>query len=206
MNISPILKDDEWDRFMSLVDQNGCWFWNGPRDESYRPVFKHGGGEHLVRDILYQERYGVSDLIPCRVQGCINPDHIMKCGSKKPKEPRSKLRGADVLEILASRESVSDLAKKYEVSMGTIYGIVNGVTWKHIPRSTYKTVFRKRQSKPQVVKPLQRDIKTHVNGVTFNPDTGKYTASYYKKDIGESDSLEKAATMRAEYVTKQNQY
>ncbi len=203
MNI-PILKDAELERFMSLIDTStGCWFWDGPRDDAYQPVFKHNGGEYSARDILYQQKHGVTDLSPCKIGGCINPDHIQKCDDKKPRKPRSGLSGSDVLEILDSIESVADIAKKYEVSVDAIYSIIKGTTWKHIPRPRVrgKTVFRKRKLRA-VVKTHRRDIKTPVNGVTFNPDTEKYTASYYKKVIGESASLEEAAEMRAEHIRR----
>lgn len=47
----------------------------------------------------------------------------------------AKLTEDDVRSILASDEPVADLAASYGVSIGTIYHIKQGRTWKHVVRS-----------------------------------------------------------------------
>jgi hypothetical protein len=57
------------------------------------------------------------------------------------KSPHVKLCEQEVVEILAKREvglSYREIAKRYNVSLGAIQGIVQGRNWKHIQRTAVR--------------------------------------------------------------------
>lgn len=47
----------------------------------------------------------------------------------------SRLSEEQVVEIIKSRESATSLAERFHVTIGTIYHIKRGVTWRHVERT-----------------------------------------------------------------------
>jgi len=200
-NIMDTMTETDIERLMAMIDQSdGCWFWNGPRDDNYNPVFEIDGVAHSPRDILCYDKYGITTINPCKaMENCLNPIHSIL---GKTREARSGLKGSEVVEILASNESVYSIAKTYKVCKVTIYNIINNVTWQHIKRNPRIKRKRKRKGEVKKVKAPQKLINTDFTGIKFDPDTGQYIASYYRKHIGESDSLEGAIAIRREHTER----
>lgn len=203
------INEADLERLMSLVDQRGgwrghCWFWDGPRNVKYHPVWEVDGVHHSPEHILYQRLCGipVDEAEPikskCHVVGCINPTH--KVGGARA--DAAKLDGEKVQQIRASNDSSKSLAETYGVSRQTICDIWRGRCWVDVP-GRRETARARTHRRNKVVKPKR--IRVGVTGIKFDPDTGKYIASYYKKHIGESDSLEGAVALRNTWRSHESQ-
>ncbi len=182
------INETDLERLMSFVSQRGCWFWDGTRNSKYHPIFEIDGVTYSPEHLLYQNLCGVQVQrikSKCRVTGCINPAH--KVGGARADV--AKLDGEKVQRIRASDKPSVNLAKEYGVSTQTICDIWRGKTWTNVPGR--RETARSRRNK--VAKPKRIWVQP---GIKFDPDTGKYIASYYKKTIGESDSLVGAVLMR----------
>ena len=136
-------------KFVSYTDRDssGCWLWN-------RSV-KNGYGQYLQR---YAHRWiweflhgpipnGLFILHSCDNKICCNPDHL-RLGTQadnmhdaairgrtaaKERAGNSKLTGAQVDLIRRLRvEGMTQvqLARMFQVSQGTVWQVVNEVTWK----------------------------------------------------------------------------
>lgn len=82
----------------------------------------------------------------CNVKRCVNPRHMLwgtnqdnmddkvRCGTCTRGEDinAAKLSADDVLTIRASKETHVALAKRYGVSVTSIFNVRNRLTWKHI--------------------------------------------------------------------------
>lgn len=180
------------ERLIAMVDQSSdCWFWDGDRDDGYQPVIEIDGINYHPEYILRQHLRGIQSrnaMSKCHVVGCINPTH--KVGGART--DAAKLDGEKVQQIRASNDSSKSLAETYGVSRQTIRDIWRGRCWVDVPgrRETARARARRRN---KVVKPKRIWVQS---GIKFDPDTRKYIASYYKKTIGESDSLEGAVMLR----------
>lgn len=183
--------------FEAMIDKSDeCWFWDGPRDHGYHPVFKIDGVEHSVIHILYQDMYGNISAdkaikSKCGIRGCINPVHKRRVG----RAHCSKLTDTKVKQILDSQESTKTLAEKYGVSQVNICNIWRGKSWAHLGGK--RGAARKKHLRVKT-KPLL--VRTGVSTVSYNPLTKKYIPAYLKKPLGEFGSLEEAAAARKKHI------
>ena len=140
--------------------ENGCWEWTSTTKNGYG-VFESSGismpalkskkrGAHQVS---YEAYHGVipSGLVvrhTCDNPLCVNPDHLIlgtQADNVADREARgrrkdingekigtAKLTAKDILEIRASSESLTVLAKRYGVHKSNISAIRSGKSWKHL--------------------------------------------------------------------------
>lgn len=154
-------------RFWSKVKkagENDCWEWAGTMLDSTkyaRGVFSINGKNIKAHRVIYQIFYGD---IPegkfichtCDNMKCVNPKHLFlgdalsnnkDCYAKGrhpilrgDDDPKSKLRGFQVLEIVelykSGKYSQTDLAHKYGVSRGAVLSILRGDNWQHLTHIT----------------------------------------------------------------------
>lgn len=141
-------------RFWSYVEKGGtCWTWTGARDKDGYGVFWDGS---RVRAHQYSWRLHVG-AIPdghgvlhrCDNPPCVRPDHLFTgttpenmrdkvskarqaCGERVG---RAKLTADDVVAIrdrYAAGATLKALGREYGVHFGTIWGICQRKTWKHL--------------------------------------------------------------------------
>ncbi len=133
------------------VTESGCWIWTGPTN-------KGGYGQSSWKGIYYRaHRFSYKQFkgpIPenmfvchaCDVRCCVNPEHLFlgthleniqdmlkkKRQARGEKNNKSKLNTDQVLNIRASPEFITTLAKQYNVSTTSIWDIKIGKTWRHV--------------------------------------------------------------------------
>lgn len=129
-----------------------CWLWTGRSNRAGYgrvAVKRHGKITHwFAHRLAYVEFCGdPGELLICHrcdVPACVNPDHLFagthldnmrdmdSKGRRKAangdQKPSSKLNSDAVRDIL-SGGSPTDLAKKYGVSVSSIYKVRQGVAW-----------------------------------------------------------------------------
>ena len=139
-----------------MVSDNGCWIWQGPRQNlGYGRVYFNGKQ-------VYAHRYAAYDsgLLPsmdsplvvchsCDNPSCVNPEHlfvgtqrqnmidkIQKGRSNQATGERvanAKITAADAIAIYNHPETNwSELARSYQVTPQTVYNIRKGRTWFHV--------------------------------------------------------------------------
>lgn len=133
--------------------ETGCWEWQEKSvDRSGYGLIKHrwfGEKFMYVHRIMYEIKNGhiPEDMIvlhSCDNPRCCNPEHLsvgthyMNTLDMLMKDRQhSKLSRIDVIRmkryLVAKRYTHKELAEKYGVSVGTIRGIAQGKTWKHVP-------------------------------------------------------------------------
>lgn len=144
----------ETERFWSKVDKRGeneCWPWLGSK--SSHPTHQYGcirskdkAVKNSAHRLSYKIAYGVipedKDVLHrCDNPSCVNPHHLflgthadnMLDAAKKGR--LSKLTMENVKEIVIlvrDGNSLSSVARKFKISPGAIYHIVNGQTWSHV--------------------------------------------------------------------------
>jgi hypothetical protein len=137
------------------VPESGCWLWSG---NTTRHGYGVLAGKYMHR-YAYRVAHGAIPegahvLHKCDVPCCVNPDHIFlgsqadnnadkvakgraKGGSMKgDAHPMHKLTAEEVAEIRSEYASMehknqSALARKYGVSQGQIWSILNNRNWRH---------------------------------------------------------------------------
>lgn len=142
MDIEVVKKRFE-DKIYYSID--GCWYWTGS-------LKRHGYGQFIgpAGSIAHRNSYffykgpipnGMHVCHHCDNTQCVNPDHLfigsrsdnmrdaIGKGRKKPGNPI--LSTVAVLEIRGSKGVVSggSLARKFGVSVNTIYSIWQGINW-----------------------------------------------------------------------------
>lgn len=148
------------EKFMSKIiisAENECWYWTGQYNRHVGYRFTFNGRNVSVKKFAYQLAYRVNlekeDFViqKCGNLACCNPKHLYlgsqydKSNSvrnvyKGEKCKQSLLTEEQVIEILKEhkynfrRGISSELAKKYNVALGTISSITSGRNWKHIDR------------------------------------------------------------------------
>lgn len=149
-------------RFLSYVSiqPNGCHLWTGATRQSGKyGVFwdgkKYVSSHRFAWEVANGEiPTGKLILHKCDVPSCVNPAHlyagtqsenILDAVSRGRLNRTTRARGErsgrailseqQAVEILASKERIATLAKRYGVHWMTIKAIISGKSWKHLPRS-----------------------------------------------------------------------
>ena len=146
------------ERFWSKVKrgaENECWPWTAGLSFHGYGHFGLGNRNWRANRVALLITKGpipadMHALHTCDNRACCNPSHLfagtvqqnnaqrdaqLKC-TKGEKHHSARLTEPQVLEILASKERVGILAKRYGVYSSAIYDIWRGTTWKHLTRAT----------------------------------------------------------------------
>lgn len=139
------------DRFFTNVKVVGnCWEWQGCKVLGYGVMY-HNKKTIRAHRFSYLIHKGTldSELFICHTcdnKRCVNPDHLyqgtrfdnaqdalqrglLKCGEKSH---IAKLRKEQVLEILKSKVTLTELARRYGVGKSTIQRIKKRESWKQV--------------------------------------------------------------------------
>lgn len=138
-----------------VVDDNGCWIWQGPTYPGGYGRASVGGKDVRAHRYFYELEYGPipEDLVACHKcdnPPCVNPAHIflgtreennMDRNNKNRQARGSAINTAKLCEIdipMIRRAyklgiTTKSLAKRYNVYESTIIRAVKYRTWKHIP-------------------------------------------------------------------------
>ncbi|NGX57222.1 MAG: hypothetical protein K940chlam3_00107 [Chlamydiae bacterium] len=144
-------------RFLSKIEKqsDGCWLWKGVKNRKGYGQFGIDSKMlscHRVSWKLYRGELpaGVHVLHKCDVRNCVNPDHLF-LGTNKDnvidsvhkgrrsqgiQHFRAKLNPDKVRTIRKMFRSDKFLkikiARHFEVAVGTIKAVLDGITWKHV--------------------------------------------------------------------------
>ncbi len=152
-------------RFWVKVDIRGpdeCWLWMASLSGNGYGKFWLEGRSRQAHQLAYE--YGTGKLIPegmdtmhsCDTPACCNPSHLSPGTRRENLHDRDQkgrglfgehhhqavLTEVQVREILKKYEfgrAQADLIREYNVSTGTIYGIVTRRTWRHLPNRIFRT-------------------------------------------------------------------
>ncbi len=145
-----------------IIDQNGCWIWQGHKMNTGYGQININNKRQLAHRVSYEYYKGaISNYCVCHtcdVRACINPDHLWigslsdnsKDAFKKnrnridltsnlrgERHPLSKLTEEQIIEIRNDKLTKPylthrDLATKYGVGKTLIANILHRRTWKHV--------------------------------------------------------------------------
>lgn len=140
-------------KFEYVINNNGCWLWNGARSSMGYGVTTKNNKYTLAHRLSYEKEYGeipegLFILHICDNPPCINPKHL-KVGTAKEntqdalKKGRmaygkrhglAKLNDEIVKEIrkLGKTATIISLARKYKVDSKTISNVINKKIWTHV--------------------------------------------------------------------------
>lgn len=144
------------ERFWAFVDKSdGCWLWNGSRNNKGYGDIAAGSGKHmLAHRVSWQIHFGelphkIGVLHRCDTPACVNPNHLflgtqkvnmIDCKTKGrtifgEKNPMAKLTEPQVIEIIRLVKagfSHAVVAHQFEVSTSTVSLIAAKRRWAHI--------------------------------------------------------------------------
>ncbi len=148
-----------------VIKSDGCWNWDWPNRHHGYGEINDGTGKILrANRVSWELHFGlIADslfvLHSCDNPACVRPDHLflgtqadnMEDCAKKGRanrdaktigesHPMAKLSWILVDEIRASRQSTAWLARKFKVSIDTIYKIRRGKLWKPESRPAMQAV------------------------------------------------------------------
>jgi hypothetical protein len=147
-------------RFLKYVappNENLCHLWLGADKRAYGKFWDGDKYEsaHRVSYRLHKGEIpaGMVVMHTCDVSNCVNPNHlvlgtqsenVIDCVVKGRADKTTKARGEfsgrailheeNVLEILKSRETTANLARKFGVNFMTVSAVRHNKSWKHIER------------------------------------------------------------------------
>ncbi len=144
------------DRFVSRIAfSDKCWIWTGQTHWQGYGLFVVGGQRVRAHRFSYELHHGPTTLFVCHTcdtPACVRPEHLfagthqsnmtdmVRKGRRRtgPGSGNRKLSEADIPVILycSRRGSTNrDIAAQYGVTQATIWHIVKGRTWQHVPRA-----------------------------------------------------------------------
>ena len=136
-------------RFFSHVDRSGeCWLWTGTKDGKGYGRFrvdssKISSHRYAFREFSGAIPDGLQVLHRCDNPSCVRPEHLFLGTQKdnqiemsmKKRQARQILSPNDVLQIrkLNGTMKARDIADQFGVACSTVYGILSGRKWSHLP-------------------------------------------------------------------------
>jgi hypothetical protein len=123
-----------------VVDENGCWIWQGRLDQGY-PKICINGRTIRVHRYYYEQRFGPlpDGYVPDHNcpgganRTCINPDHMrpltIEDNSRWSKTTRLDWEKVRAIREAAGIESQRVTAEKFSISRAHVSGIQRGVKW-----------------------------------------------------------------------------
>lgn len=131
-----------------VIKEKDCWSWIGATSSGYgnmcfeKKVLK----AHRISWMLYKGKIapGMHVLHKCDVRICTNPEHLYlgtnqdNMNDKQARNrsnPRCKLTPKEVFEIrnlITLEIPMTKIAKRYNVSNVTVWGIKHRIYWKHL--------------------------------------------------------------------------
>jgi hypothetical protein len=147
------------ERFWSRVDKTshpgGCWLWSAGKDSrGYGKLYVAG---KVVRTHRFSYELNVGVIMDglfvchtCDIRLCVNPAHLflgtnsenvadmVSKGrqSRGEKHPVSRYKEYEIVEMREKHRSgvsIQQLARNYGMNPGTMYRILRGFRWKHVP-------------------------------------------------------------------------
>src|SRR6266705_5344995 len=137
-----------------IDDTSGCFLWQGHTYSNGYGAIGWQGKQVLIHRLVYEKLIGGRPPVvmhKCDIPNCWNYRHLtggtqydniqdMIAKGRHGQMPTphgesaycAKLSKIQVLEIRNSSLTVGQLARKYGVSYGAVYKIVNGLSWKHL--------------------------------------------------------------------------
>jgi hypothetical protein len=136
----------------SIPEPNsGCWLWCGSVNSwGYGRLDKRSERQaHRLSYLTFKGPISPDALVlhSCDVTCCVNPDHLRlgtggdnvqdaiargrHVAPRGNQHPNAKLTPSDVVAIRSSAETVSELARRFNVSRRAIRFVKDGVTWKN---------------------------------------------------------------------------
>ena len=151
---------------VSMRDENECWLWKTNSSSNSRygkfSYTLYGvaieKGAHVFSYMLHIGKVPRGKFVchTCDVPKCVNPKHLFlgdalsnmqdKVAKGRHKygfgesSGNNKLSDADVLEIYrmnGMHVSIDRIAKRFNISFGSVRRILRGETWKHLFRKTF---------------------------------------------------------------------
>lgn len=131
-----------------------CWEWTASKDPLGYGFFRRAHGENMSRahrvswELSGQETDGLLVLHRCDNPSCVRPSHLFlgtdmdNCRDRDSKGRANTLRGTAnrnsklteelVLEIRASKETVTAIARRFGVGWTTVSHVLKRENWRHI--------------------------------------------------------------------------
>lgn len=153
-----LMERNFWAKVDKSSGPDACWPWTGAvNGDGYGMVRRRGwpGSAHRAASWLTAGDLpnDVCVLHRCDNPPCCNPAHLFRGTNvantadrnqkgrqaKGERNANSKLTEADVLAILDEHGmgmSVASIAARHDVVPGTIYFILSGSNWRHVPRKS----------------------------------------------------------------------
>ena len=137
-----------WSR---VLKTETCWIFKGNKDKDGYGVFWFENKAMRAHRFAYLISKGDpgKKLVchSCDRPECVNPDHLW-CGTAKDnfydciskgRAPKTRSRGPhlrltseQVIKIMSMPENVADISRQLKIPYGTVYDVVNGISWKYI--------------------------------------------------------------------------
>lgn len=151
-----------WDKVLKTQEEpehvpgiGGCWLWTGHRQHKGYGMFRVGKFVRLAHRYSFFLEYGrwpkTLALHKCDNRACVRPCHLFEgddkdnANDRKAKgrggsakisgegSPWAKVTQLDVHTIRAASCAAKELAEMFGVNPTTIYGILNGKSWRRFP-------------------------------------------------------------------------
>jgi hypothetical protein len=136
---------------VSNKDENECMLWKGGKSSAgygYYTVNKKNWRVHRLSYYLAHNQIDDKLVIRhlCNNKLCVNPEHLAEGTQKEniqdqitagtfvygEKNGRAKLCSQNVIDIRESKDLLSVLSQRYDVSVALISRIKLGKSWKHV--------------------------------------------------------------------------
>jgi HNH endonuclease/Helix-turn-helix domain of resolvase len=141
--------------------ENDCWQWQGSKNGKGYGRFQYECKKISAHRFSYEMHYGFlpSDKVilhRCDNPSCVNPRHLSagtvadnnrdafakgrnrvvgaytKPGEQNHKAILTEAQAREIKRLYAAGYSYGQLAKRFNVSRGCVWGIASGNTWKHL--------------------------------------------------------------------------